>query len=207
MYSKINRKSDDTLNKISGGTPMLQRVLFVLLSAASLSAIAAETVLKLYRPFGEAVEQVSPVPTVELAGICIGQSQLILREDAWRCQVDNTVFDPCFIKAGAQQQQLICPKSPWTSEGVAIHVATPLDNEQHIGLDMSRTWPWAIELSNGDYCQAVSATQTFDSMPVRYQCSNDNVLIGHLQRCKAPWSMLEKTAAGVITAELTKAWF
>lgn len=207
MYSKINQKSDDTLNKISGGTPMRQRVLIVLLSIIALSTNAAETVLKLYRPFGEATEQMSPIAAVTLAGTCSGQSQLSVREDAWRCQVEQTVYDPCFIKATHQSRQLICPSSPWSSEAVAIDVEAPLDNSQHVTLDMARALPWAVELSNGEYCQAVISTHTIDSMPVRYQCSNNQLLIGHLQRCKAPWSMLEHTVSGVVRAEFKKVWF
>lgn len=186
---------------------MRQRVLIVLLSIVALSSSAAETVLKLYRPFGEAIEQVSPKAAVILAGSCSGQSQLIVREDAWRCQVEQTVYDPCFIKTAPASRQLICPSSPWSSEAVAIDVAAPLDNSQHLTLDMARALPWAVELTNGEYCQAVISSSTVDSMPVRYQCSNNQVLIGHLQRCKAPWSMLEQTAAGVVTAAFKKAWF
>lgn len=186
---------------------MLQRVLLVLLFFCSFLASAGDTVLKLYRPFGEATDQISPTVKNILSGECYTQSQLIIREDAWRCQAKGKIFDPCFVKMAGNKMEAICPQSPWIGDSVQINVSNPLNNENHLTLDMSRIFPWAIELANGDRCQAVETPESYDSMPVRYRCSNQNVLIGYLQRCKSTWSMLEKTSEGVITVELTKAWF
>ena len=72
---------------------------------------------------------------------------------------------------------------------------------------MSRTFPWAIELVNGDHCQAVEVVETYDSMPILYHCASNNVLLGKVQRCNPVWSMLEKTSDGVVTSDLKKAWF
>ncbi|MDI1352900.1 MAG: hypothetical protein PSV35_09095, partial [bacterium] len=104
-------------------------------------------------------------------------------------------------------KQAICPQSPWHADSVQISVNTPFNNEKHTLLDMSRGFPWAIELANGDRCQAVDTNEVYDSMPIRYRCMNQNLVIGYLQRCKPVWSMLEKTAVGVVTADITKAWF
>lgn len=186
---------------------MKQRVLLTWLCCWAFSAIAGDTVLKLYRPFGDVVEQIKPVVTHTVAGECYSQSQLIVREDAWRCQAEGKFYDPCFVKAGSKRMEAICPQSPWVGDSVQINVTAPLNNEQHIALDMSRTFPWAVELANGEQCQAVQSNEVYDAMPVRYRCSNQNVLIGYLQRCKTVWSMLEKTPNGVVTADFSKAWF
>lgn len=185
---------------------MVQRVLVVMLCFCSFVA-ADDTVLKLYRPFGEVTAQAPLIVKSKLFGRCIGQSQLIVREDAWRCEAGGRVYDPCFVKSGGNKKKAVCPQSPWTGDSVQVSVPSPLNNERHIGLDMSRAFPWAIELANGEYCQAIDPNSVYDGMPVRYRCSGTNVLIGYLQRCKAVWSMLEKTPGGVDTVELIKAWF
>ncbi|CAM2861899.1 hypothetical protein [Legionella worsleiensis] len=186
---------------------MLQRVLMVSLFFCSFLVSAEDTVLKLYRPFGDVVEQIAPVITKKLSGACFTQSKLIVREDAWRCQAHGVIYDPCFVKAGSKKMEALCPQSPWQSDSVLIEVSAPLNNQYHTPLDMSRTLPWAIELTNGEHCQAIDTPEVFDSMPIRYLCDNEHALVGYLQRCKTAWSMLEKTPQGVVTVELSKAWF
>lgn len=186
---------------------MRQRVLLIVLCFCSFLVNAEDTVLKLYRPFGDVSEQIIPVVKAHLTGQCDTQSHLLLREDTWRCFADGTVYDPCFAKSGAAQTKVLCPQSPWTEVSVEIEVSSPLVSEHHVSLDMSRALPWGIELVNGAHCLAVGAGEQYDSMPVRYRCSNQGLLIGYLQRCKALWSMLEKTPDGVVTAEFKKVWF
>lgn len=186
---------------------MIQRVLSVLLFLFSFLIFASDTVLKLYRPFGEVIDQTPLIVKHTLQGQCNTQSRLLLREDAWYCQAEGKVFDPCFVKLAGNHMEAICPQSPWVGDSVQINVTHPLNNNNHIPLDMSRVFPWGIELVNGERCQAVEPDEIYDSMPVRYRCSNQNVLIGYIQRCKSVWSMLEKNADGVVTVDLKKAWF
>lgn len=185
----------------------MQRVLFVLLFCGSFLAQADDTVLKLYRPYGDSIGQAAPIVKKTLPGQCVSQSRLILREDAWRCEAQGQIYDPCFVKAGANRTEALCPQSPWVGDSVQITVSTPLDNEKNVALDMSKAYPWAIELANGVRCMAIDTTEVFDQMPVRYQCTNKNRLMGYLQRCRNVWSMLAKTPEGVETVELVKAWF
>jgi hypothetical protein len=186
---------------------MTQRVLFLLLVSCSFWAEASDTVLKLYRPYGEVTEQIAPIVKQTLSGHCLTQSRLILREDAWRCEAEGKIYDPCFVKAGNNRTEALCPQSPWVGDSVQIMVPTPLNNELHQTLDMSQAYPWGIELSNGERCLAIHSVKLYDEMLVRYRCANQNLLVGHLQRCKNIWSMLEKTPQGVVTVELTRAWF
>jgi hypothetical protein len=182
-------------------------IIFFTLCFCSFTLFSDDTILKYYRPFGETKEQISPFIKSRLKGECSGQSHLIIREDAWRCQAEGKTFDPCFVNSANNKKIAVCPQSPWVGDSVAIAVSIPLNNDHHLSLDMSRTFPWAVELMNGEYCQAIDSTESYDSMPVRYRCSHHNVLIGYLQRCKTKWSILEKTPEGVFTVELKKAWF
>lgn len=176
----------------------MQRVLLLMMFICSFGASSSETVLEFYNPFGEQPLVIKG----NVAGICAGQSKLIIREDAWRCMAEGKTFDPCFAKSVKNTREVFCPLSPWSRESIQIQVNEPLNNEHHVTLDMSRALPWGIELENGERCQAIDTTDLYDSMPVRYLCGNKNVLVGYLQRCKAPWSMLEKTSEGVITARV-----
>lgn len=185
----------------------MNQIILTLLFFLTAGAYAEDTQLKLYRPYGEAEGQIVPRATITLQGQCSEQSQLIVREDAWRCIADQKIYDPCFSQENPTLHTLICPSTPWTEDSVQIEVTGPLNEEQRVSLDMSRTFPWAIELHNGARCIAVTPGQLYDSMSVRYQCSGDNQLLGYVQRCKPEWTMLEKTAEGVRTVSLKKVWF
>jgi hypothetical protein len=185
----------------------MQRVLFLLFFCCPFVVEAADTVLKLYRPYGEVENQVAPIIKKSVLGHCSTQSHVILREDAWRCKSEGTIYDPCFVKAGEHRTEAVCPQSPWVGDSIQIKVSTPLNNELNQGLDMSQAYPWGIELSNGERCLAIDSKKLYDEMPIRYRCANKNLLVGHLQRCKSVWSMLEKRSEGIITVELVKAWF
>lgn len=186
---------------------MRQRVLLVLMFFCTYMVMADDTVLKLYRPFGEAMEQILPLAKNTVSGECFKQSELIVREDAWRCQAAGKVYDPCFVKPVGRQKEAVCPQSPWVADSVRIVVQTPLNTDQNTSLDMSTAYPWAVELTNGERCQAIDANEQFDGMPIRYHCGDKHWLVGHLQRCKSLWSMLEKTPNGVETIQVRRAWF
>jgi hypothetical protein len=186
---------------------MKQRLLFILLFCSTLCVWADDTVLRLYRPFGDVYDQIAPTVKKTLVGHCLAQSRIIVREDAWRCEAEGKTYDPCFVKAGNNRTEAICPHSPWVGDSVEITVRTPLNNEQNQTLDMSQAYPWGIELVNGERCLGIHSSKLYDEMPIRYRCENGNLLVGYLQRCKNVWSMLEKTPDGVVTVELTKAWF
>ncbi|MGM9453790.1 hypothetical protein ACTAZI_10680 [Legionella bozemanae] len=186
---------------------MLRIVLCISLFFGSFMAAANDTILKLYRPYGDATEQVTPQVKKILKGECYSQSQLIVREDAWRCSAHGKTYDPCFVKSGPNRTEALCPQSPWIGDSVQINVKQPLNNELNETLDMSRAYPWGVELTTGERCKAIHSGKTYDQMPIRYKCNNKNYLVGHLQRCKTVWSILEKTPQGVVTVELSKAWF
>lgn len=186
---------------------MVQRGLFLLLFCCSFMGEAADTLLKLYRPYGDVLEQAIPTIKKTQWGHCSAQSHLILREDAWRCESEGTIYDPCFVKAGTHRTEALCPQSPWIGDSVQIRVSGTLNNELNKPLDMSQAYPWGIELANGEHCLAIDSKKLYDQMPIRYRCTNKNLLVGHLQRCKTVWSILEKRPEGVAPVELVKAWF
>lgn len=183
---------------------MLRAVILIFTIIMSFCLFAEDTELKLYRPFGD---EVPLIIKQKIAGQCWQQSQRIKREDAWRCVAEGKVYDPCFVKLYGSRNEALCPQSPWVADSVQINLSTPVDNSQHVTLDMSEAYPWAVELTTGEKCQAVDEGESFDGLQVHYQCNSQTVLIGRVQRCEAKWSILQRTTKGVSTALVAKAWF
>jgi hypothetical protein len=167
-----------------------------------------DTEVKLYRPFGDVTAQEPLVVKEVYQAECLQQSQRIQREDAWRCHVLEKIYDPCFVKQFSSHKQAICPQSPWNGASVLLNLAMPVDNSQHHLLDISKTYPWAIELSTGEKCEALEEGGIYDNMPIRYHCNNQTELLGHLQRCKTIWTILQCYPGNQLKiAVVAKAWF
>ena len=186
---------------------MRREVICFLAVLWSAPLLAEDTELNFYRPMTEGAEQTPLQIVAYKRGECSMQSQLIKREDAWRCVAEGKTYDPCFVQRFGSHLNAVCSESPWSTQGVQITVANPLDNSQHETLDMSRAYPWAVELINGEKCQAIETSESYDGLPVRYRCEKQATLIGHVQRCENTWKMLQHAANGVETVELKKAWF
>lgn len=185
----------------------------ILMIIYSISTFSQETVIKHYRPFSEIVndeisKQAVLVVNQRKVGQCITQSKRIIREDAWRCNAGDKIFDPCFVNPKGPQNRLICPVSPWQGDSTEIFVVKPVDNKQHIKLDVSKVYPWAVELINGVTCVAYQPKYNINDLTVYYRCQDQSFLAGHLQRCKAQWTMLNIDKQQVSTTiAMTKAWF
>lgn len=186
------------------------RLYVVMIFAILFSSLlqATETQLKLYRPFGESTGQALVVIKEKHKGQCLQQSHKIRREDAWRCVANGNIIDPCFIKPFGSRKQAICPQSPWVGASIEIDLVHPADSSQHASLDMSKAYPWAIELAHGEKCQALERGQILNGIAVHYRCNDNTILIGHLRRCKMPWTILQRQTDGNITAAVIhKTWF
>ncbi|KTD19026.1 hypothetical protein [Legionella jordanis] len=186
---------------------MLRAVTAVFIAFLSFNLWSQDTELKLYQPFDDHAQQSPRIISQQVQGECWQQSQRIKREDAWRCMAQGKIYDPCFVKQYGAANEAICPQSPWVGTTVKITLSSPVDNSQNVPLDMAEAYPWAIELTDGEKCQAVDEGGNYDGLPIRYQCDRQSVLIGHIQRCKAEWGILQKTASGVSTAIVARAWF
>lgn len=186
---------------------MLREAVCIFVIFCSMSVFADDTELYLYRPFTDTKKHLPMVIADKKSGECWQQSQLIKREDAWRCIAAGKVYDPCFVQPFGSHLEAACPASPWSSSAVQVSVATALDNKQHQALDMSRTFPWAIELTTGDKCHAIDSNEQYDGLAVHYRCDGNKELIGDLQRCSSVWKVLQHAATGIKTVTIAKAWF
>ena len=186
---------------------MLREVVWIFVVLCSMPVFSTDTELSLYRPLTETTKQLPTVIADKKSGECWQQSQLIKREDAWRCIAEGHVYDPCFVRRFGTHLEAVCVESPWSSKGVQLSVTTPLNNNQHETLDMSRTFPWAVELTNGQRCQAIESSAQYDGLTVHYRCDENKELIGDLQRCNSAWKILQHTSNGIETVTIARAWF
>jgi hypothetical protein len=161
----------------------------------------------LYRPFASSDNHQPLKVSKTLQGMCRAQSPISKREDAWTCYAEGQQYDPCFVKRFGKRDAVICPTSPWSSEATEIKLNTNLVERHEETLDMSRSYPWALELDSGLRCMAIESDGRVDGLAVHYKCSDKGYLIGHLQRCKAKWTMLHSASGHPTTVFIAKAWF
>lgn len=172
----------------------------------SSSVWAMETQLEFYKPFGSKEKSGKHV-----RGDCKQPSQRIQRDDAWRCSYKQgaVVVDPCFIKQYSNHKEALCLKAPWGNQStIYIDLETPVGSPKNpVALDFSRSYPWALELVDGEKCLAVDEGKMYDHMPIRYECEQGGQLFGSFQRCKMPWTVLREREGVAGTVEIRKAWF
>lgn len=176
------------------------RSLFYFLLMCPLLGYAQPTELNFYRP---AINH----NLVSIKGNCLQQSERVKREDAWRCVAEGKTYDPCLAKTAGIQSQVICPLSPWGSKGIEISVQQPLNYQDHQPLDMSRGFPWAVELVNGERCMAVDPGKMVEELPLRYQCDHGVVLLGTISRCTPTWKITRRSGNEISEGVISRVWF
>lgn len=170
----------------------------------SMNIVAEPTEPTYYQPFSHAPLKKDLYVYGTLQGSCKKQSLIDTREDAWQCQAFGKVYDPCFKHPFNKKNELICPKAPWSKEAIKIVTKGTLDGSLHKELDMSQTYPWAIELTDGTHCIASPSEKNTDH---NYQCQHDQSLSGKLYRCKTTWKMNRFANNQTDTADIKRAWF
>jgi hypothetical protein len=111
-------------------------------------------------------------------GSCLSVSLTVARRDAWRCDTDDFIIDPCF-SAGSKSRILACPVAPWSRRVVALRLRSPLKRWRPF-LDATRHAPWAIRVSNGKRCRSLfgAALDSVNGKPVTYRCAGSGFLLG-----------------------------
>ena len=104
----------------------------------------------------------TPVP-----GTCWTTSIAVPRKDVYRCLASNKILDPCFTTSTAGT--LACYLDPWTAPTfLTLKAALP-----PTGITLSDSRPWAIRLSDGQRCVAVTGTvQIVGNIALTYACSS-----------------------------------
>lgn len=179
------------------------------LHAAS-ATVPLVTEKRLYRAYGDVHQQTQA--STALAPMsdayCDSTSLLSNRADVRRCHIGQVILDPCFVDADKPSQQLKCIQTPWSTEYRLLNNVAFLTAISEKQLDMSKDWPWGIELISGERCLRSTNSLKFQGQTIRYHCQNQEDLFGYIQHCKEPWSMLLKKRNGeVVSVALRRVWF
>jgi hypothetical protein len=109
------------------------------------------------------------------------------RKDAWRCMVENSIFDPCFETS--QKGAVFCQADPTQPDSFLINLTKPLPKPV-VPQTVQDNWGWFVKLKDGTYCSPFTGTRPFfgtgpDAQVAYYGCHSNNqdeqiVLLGDL---------------------------
>jgi basic membrane protein A len=118
------------------------------------------------------------VPAETQAGSCFANAIGLGREDAYRCTVDNQIYDPCFVVDEAPT--VVCGANPTTGEtGFVLELTEPLPAPS-VG---SLAQPWLVELADGTICGLMTGTvPVVDDRVAPYGCTDGTNLFEDFQQ-------------------------
>jgi len=108
------------------------------------------------------------------------------REDAFRCIVDNSIYDPCFTLG--VDGFVFCQMNPLADESFLIELEEENLPEFNVFAEKKDNWAWFVELENGYFCSPFTGTRPIVSVgEVYYGCNSGangqpTVLIGELNK-------------------------
>ncbi len=128
------------------------------------------------------------LPTIQKNGKCFASSVAQpFRQDAFRCMVGNSIYDPCFETT--QKGAVFCQMSPFSSDSFLIKLTQALPKAS-VPQTAQDNWAWFLTLKDGTQCSPFTGTRPFfgtgpDAKVAYYGCkSNDKtqqiVLLGDL---------------------------
>lgn len=128
------------------------------------------------------------------------------RTDAWRCQANNMVLDPCY----EDDTSLACVISPWSHKAAILELSSPLYKNKSRKVDTAGQ-PWAMELANGKRCLFLSGTSAvINKERINYACDNYNYnIIGNVDRSSTTWqaNLYDYSNKSVDKVAVVTAWF
>jgi hypothetical protein len=107
------------------------------------------------------------------SGKCFATSIAVPLSGVYRCLSGNNILDPCFAPAHVTTPaRVVCFADPWSAGTVlTVHGALP-----HYTPDPTPGDPWAIALSNGARCVAVTgAVPQLNGIDLTYGCGEGTV--------------------------------
>lgn len=187
----------------------IKKLLTIVLLNAVLSVVFSDTTLKYFQPFSGESSDPRNKHKPALKGFCREQSHHIKREDAFRCDAEGKILDPCFIHPHKKNHTAACIPSPWADMEQNIELHQTLSHSNQATLDMSKAYPWAVVLKkNNIKCLSFHKDgDLIDGMKVRYRCLDQSYLVGHLQRCDPNWSILMYKNGQFSHEKIKLAWF
>lgn len=162
------------------------------------------------------------LPKVQKSGKCFSGSVAAPRQDAFRCMVENSIYDPCFSIVG-KPGFVYCQNGVQESTGFLIKLTEALPKTT-LSKDIKDTWSWYVVLKDGTTCSPFTGTRPFFGTTPNikvgyYGCSSADknqqvVLIGDLVKGKvwtAQKALPQKSGTGwvlksVETVDVQTVW-
>ena len=179
---------------------------------AAAAAAAGRTQVNVYRAFTRSGQPT--VPTLRVHGRCLGGSDTINRRDAWRCQSQQFIYDPCFSSRRARGV-VICPaRGLFHGWAIRIKLSRKLPREGgNAGRpDRTRGLPWALVTASGWRCRLITgATTVVHGQRRNYTCKGTkNNLWGAPDRHRRSWTIFYASQGATHLrrrTQLTTVWF
>jgi pimeloyl-ACP methyl ester carboxylesterase len=163
--------------------------------SAILAAVRAETKPTLLVDTApvSAVGQPKPGETITDGGTAQCEAGSDSVPQAYRCFNGGGIADPCWLdNADAAQATVLCQEAPWTTQIVRLSVpAGGLEPFSGPAQPVNPSFPWGVELSDGEQCIAVQGTHdSFNGKVVDYACGPKygHVLLRSLNRSSPSWT-------------------
>lgn len=105
------------------------------------------------------------------------------RNDAFRCQTEDSIYDPCF--SNEKKDQVICQMNPLSQAVFIINLKDPLPNVKSPVI-LRTNWAWFLELEDGTICSPYTGNRPLiNNTEAFYGCrpkikGDLDVLIGDL---------------------------
>lgn len=118
------------------------------------------------------------IPDETQPGSCFTTAIGLGRADAYRCMVDNAIYDPCF--AVGDEPTVICDADPLSeTDGFILSLTEPLP-EPEVGM---LAMPWLIELADGTVCGLLTGTRPgVGERTASYGCQGGTYLFDDFQQ-------------------------
>jgi len=123
------------------------------------------------------------LPESTKQGKCLGSSIAEpFREDAFRCQVSNQIYDPCF--STAQKDIVFCQINPLVNDSFLIKLTQALPKPS-LPKEKLTNWAWFVRLEDGTLCSPFTGTRLIvQGKTANYGCKSSKdeqiVLMGAL---------------------------
>jgi hypothetical protein len=128
-----------------------------------------------YKPWASAGTLASGISAAStLTGSCFTNSSASSQSGAYRCSVDNLLYDPCFADAASGAGEVACPKVANPDSVIVIKLTSALPAPLAAS---SPVVPWLLVLANGQRCSPITGTggPPLAGKPQDYGCDGASV--------------------------------
>jgi hypothetical protein len=126
------------------------------------------------------------------------------RANAWRCIVENTIYDPCF-NTSTQTDYVICDADPTGDpHGLKVMLAHPLPPST----PSSGIQAWIMRLADYSECSFITgASGIIDGKRINYTCTDGSLIVGS-PHIKSVWMVKEqkKGQSQLIMTTVVEVW-